>query len=218
MSSDPNPPPDVPPAPIDRGEGASPGRRRRTGGIRLTRIYTRGGDAGETSLGDGSRVPKLDSRIGAFGTVDELNAQLGVVLAGELPDSFRPVLERIQNELFDVGADLSVPYGAGDGRLRVQQGQIEELEHLCDTFNAPLPPLESFVLPGGSLPAALLHVARTVCRRAERDALLASREVALNPLVLVYLNRLSDLLFIMARAANGERPGGEPLWRPGGSS
>ncbi|MBA3365774.1 MAG: cob(I)yrinic acid a,c-diamide adenosyltransferase [Actinobacteria bacterium] len=207
----------MPQAPADGGEDASPGQRgRRSGGVRLTRIYTRGGDAGETSLGDGSRVPKSDCRIGAFGTVDELNAQLGVVLAGELSDSFRPVLQRVQNELFDVGADLSVPYGVGDGRLRVQQDQIDELERLCDTFNATLPPLESFVLPGGSPAAALLHVARTVCRRAERDALLASRDAELNPLVLVYLNRLSDLLFIMARAANAGSPGGEPLWKPGG--
>ncbi|HEX6702262.1 MAG TPA: cob(I)yrinic acid a,c-diamide adenosyltransferase [Gaiellaceae bacterium] len=189
--------------------------RQRDEPVRLTRIYTRGGDAGETSLGDGSRVPKLDCRIGAFGTVDELNAQLGLALAEGVPDEMREPLERIQNELFDVGADLSVPYGVGDGRLRIEQEQIDELERLCDRFNADLPELKSFVLPGGTLAAARLHVARTICRRAERDALLAAREVDLNPLVLVYLNRLSDLLFILARTANADR-GAEPLWKPGG--
>jgi cob(I)alamin adenosyltransferase len=183
--------------------------------VRLTRIYTRGGDKGETSLGDGSRASKLDCRIGAFGTVDELNAQLGVALAGELDPDARKVLERVQNELFDVGADLSVPYGVGDGRLRVTQEQIDALQQECDRFNVDLPQLRSFVLPGGTEIAARLHVARTVCRRAERDALLASREVELNPLVLVYLNRLSDLLFILARAANAGRE--EILWKPGES-
>jgi cob(I)alamin adenosyltransferase len=183
--------------------------------VRLTRIYTRGGDRGETSLGDGSRTSKLDCRIGAFGTVDELNAQLGVVLASELPAEVRPVLERVQNELFDVGADLSVPYGIGDDRLRVAQAQVDALERDCDRFNADLTELRSFVLPGGSPAAAALHVARTVCRRAEREALAAAGEVELNPLVLVYLNRLSDLLFILARAAN--RGGEEPLWKPGAS-
>jgi cob(I)alamin adenosyltransferase len=189
--------------------------RKREEPVRLTRIYTRGGDRGETSLGDGSRVSKLDCRIGAFGAVDELNAQLGVALAGDLPDAFRPLLERIQNELFDVGADLATPYGVGDGRLRVTQAQIDALESECDRFNAGLPELRSFVLPGGSVPAARLHVARTVCRRAEREALLAAQKLELNPLVLVYLNRLSDLLFILARTANAGRE--EPLWKPGES-
>jgi cob(I)alamin adenosyltransferase len=189
--------------------------RRSDEPVRLTRIYTRAGDQGETSLGDGSRTSKLDCRIGAFGTVDELNSQLGVVLAHDLPDGFRPLLERIQNELFDVGADLSVPYGVGDGRLRVTQEQIDELERACDTFNADLPELRSFVLPGGTGAAARLHVARTVCRRAERDTLLASQELDINPLALAYLNRLSDLLFILARAANLLADREEPLWRPG---
>jgi cob(I)alamin adenosyltransferase len=183
--------------------------------VRLTRIYTRGGDKGETSLGDGSRASKLDCRIGAFGTVDELNAQIGVVLAGDLDSDARRVLGRVQNELFDAGADLSVPYGVGDGRLRVSQEQIDTLERDCDSFNDDLPELKSFILPGGTEAAARLHVARTVCRRAERDALLASKEVELNPLVLVYLNRLSDLLFILARAANAGRE--EILWKPGAS-
>jgi len=189
--------------------------RSRDEPVRLTRIYTRGGDAGETSLGDGSRVSKLDSRIAAFGAVDELNALLGLVLtAGELPDRFRPWLERIQNELFDVGADLSVPLDVA-GRLRIEQPAIDELERLCDEANADLPELRSFVLPAGTEAAARLHVARTVCRRAERDALVADREHGVNPLVLRYLNRLSDLLFILARAANAGSD--EPLWKPGGS-
>jgi cob(I)alamin adenosyltransferase len=183
--------------------------------IRLTRIYTRGGDRGETSLGDGSRVPKLDCRIAAFGTVDELNSLLGVALVADVTDELRGVLERVQNELFDVGADISVPFGVAD-RLRVSQSQIDSLEADCDRFNADLPELKSFVLPGGSEAAALLHVARAVCRRAERDVLEAAEEVDLNPLVPVYLNRLSDLLFILARAANAG--GDEPLWKPGRSS
>jgi cob(I)alamin adenosyltransferase len=180
--------------------------------VRLTRIYTRAGDAGETSLGDGSRVSKLDGRIAAFGTVDELNSLLGVVLAGEVFREIREVLERVQNELFDVGADISVPLGIAD-RLRVAQTQIDALEADCDRFNADLPELRSFVLPGGSEAAARLHVARTVCRRAERDALAAAEQVELNPLVPVYLNRLSDLLFILARTANADAD--EPLWKPG---
>jgi cob(I)alamin adenosyltransferase len=180
--------------------------------VRLTRIYTRAGDAGETSLGDGSRVSKLDGRIAAFGTVDELNSLLGVVLAGDVPGEIREVLERVQNELFDVGADISVTFGIAD-RLRVAQTQIGALEADCDRFNADLPELRSFVLPGGSEAAARLHVARSVCRRAERDALAAAEQVELNPLVPVYLNRLSDLLFILARTANADAD--EPLWKPG---
>jgi cob(I)alamin adenosyltransferase len=184
--------------------------------VRLTKIYTRGGDTGETSLGDGSRVSKLDCRIGAFGTVDELNSALGVVLAGDPPDEMRGALERIQNELFDVGADLSVPWGVTD-RLRVEQPSIDRLEELCDRFNADLPELRSFVLPGGTETAARLHVARTICRRAEREVLLGAQDVELNPLVLAYLNRLSDLLFILARAANDAAGRDEPLWKPGSS-
>jgi cob(I)alamin adenosyltransferase len=182
--------------------------------VRLTRIYTRGGDRGETSLGDGSRVPKLDCRIAAFGTVDELNSLLGLALAADAPATIRAVLERVQNELFDVGADISVPYGVSD-RLRVAQSQIDALEVDCDRFNAGLPELKSFVLPGGGELAARLHVARAVCRRAERDVLDAAEQVELNPLVIVYLNRLSDLLFILARTANAGA--GEPLWKPGSS-
>jgi cob(I)alamin adenosyltransferase len=187
-------------------------RRRRDEPVRLTRIYTRTGDAGETSLGDGSRVPKTDARVTAFGAVDELNCQLGIVLAGDLPDELRGPLERIQNGLFDLGADLSVPYADGDGKLRVEQAQIDALEALCDRFNDTLAPLKSFVLPGGTEAAARLHLARTVCRRAEIDSLRVSPA---NPLALSYLNRLSDLLFILARTANAGRA--EPLWKPGDS-
>ena len=181
--------------------------RARNEPVRLTKIYTRGGDAGQTSLGDGSRVSKLDLRLVAYGTVDELNAALGVVLAGGPPQGIRLVLERVQNELFDVGADLSVPL-VRDGRLRVAQSQVDRL-------NAELPELRSFVLPGGTPEAAGLHVARTVCRRAERETLRAAREHDLDPLTGIYLNRLSDLLFVLARAANAAARQDEPLWRPG---
>ena len=188
--------------------------RDRNEPVRLTKIYTRGGDAGQTSLGDGSRVSKLDLRLAAYGTVDELNSALGVVLAGDPPDEARAVLVRVQNELFDVGADLSVPVGR-EGRLRVAQSQIDRLEADCDRFNARLPELRSFVLPGGTPEAAGLHVARTVCRRAERETLRAAQEHDLDPLTGVYLNRLSDLLFVLARAANAAAGQDEPLWRPG---
>ena len=189
--------------------------RERDEPVRLTRIYTRGGDAGETSLGDGSRVSKLDCRIGAFGTVDELNSALGVVLAGDVPSELRPPLERIQNELFDVGADLSVPWGVTDRFGRA--GDDRRARAAVRPLQRDLPELRSFVLPGGSEAAARLHVARTLCRRAERDAIVASQELELNPLVLRYLNRLSDLLFILARAANAGAGREEPLWKPGSS-
>jgi cob(I)alamin adenosyltransferase len=181
-----------------------------------TEIYTRGGDAGETSLGDGSRVSKLDGRIEAFGTVDELNAAIGVVLAGDVPETLRRVLTGVQNELFDVGADLSRPAEV-EGRLRVEQSLVDRLEADCDRFNAELPELRSFVLPGGTEASARLHVARTICRRAERDALRAAGDTELARLVVVYLNRLSDLLFILARAANALAGTAEPLWKPGGT-
>jgi cob(I)alamin adenosyltransferase len=176
--------------------------------VRLTRIYTRGGDAGETSLGDGSRVSKLDPLVKAYGAVDELNSLVGWarVVAGE-------DLDRVQNELFDLGADLSVPYAAGDAKLRVTQAYVDRLEADCDEANAPLSELRSFVLPGGTEAASRLHVARAACRRAEREVLEAARARPVNPLAAVYLNRLSDLLFILARVANA---GDEPLWKPGG--
>jgi cob(I)alamin adenosyltransferase len=188
--------------------------RDRNEPVRLTRIYTRGGDAGETSLGDGSRASKLDPRIRAYGIVDELNSHIGLALAGELPAALRAPLARVQNELFDVGADLSVPYGGDtDERLRTTQAMIDGLEALCDEHNATLPELKSFVLPGGTEAAARLHVARTIARRAE----IAALEADVNPLARVYLNRASDLLFIFARAANALAGRDEPLWRPGAS-
>ncbi len=186
--------------------------RRRDEPVRLTRIYTRTGDAGLTSLGDGSRVPKTDPRVAAAGAVEEVNAQLGLALAGDVPAELRAPLERVQNELFDLGADLAVPFVEGDGKLRIEQPQVDALEEACDRLNAALQPLKSFVLPGGTEAGARLHLARTVCRRAELAALAVS---PVNPLALTYLNRLSDLLFIIARAANAGRD--EPLWKPGAS-
>src|ERR671914_337905 len=175
--------------------------RKRDEPVRLTRIYTRAGDAGETSLGDGRRVPKTDPRIAAYGEVDEVNSLLGLALAAsELPQEFRPWLEQVQNDLFDLGADLSVPLEDERERLRVTGAQVERLEEVCDRVNERLEPLKSFVLPGGSEGAALLHVARTVCRRAERQATALAETSELNPDALAYLNRLSDLLFILARA------------------
>jgi cob(I)alamin adenosyltransferase len=181
--------------------------RKRDEPVRLTRIYTRGGDAGETSLGDGSRVPKTDSRVEAVGDVDELNSLIGWARAA---DGAPPVLERIQNELFDLGADLATPTGGERERLRVTQEQIDRLEAECDAENEKLEPLKSFVLPGGTEIGARLYVARAVCRRAERSVL---RVDGASALVVVYLNRLSDLLFILARRAAA---GAEILWRPGG--
>jgi cob(I)alamin adenosyltransferase len=190
--------------------------RKRDEPVRLTRIYTRAGDAGATSLGDGSRVAKTDPRIEAYGTVDELNSILGLALASsEFPAEFRPWLERIQNELFDLGADLSVPLEDRRERLRVADEQVESLEQLCDLVNERLEPLKSFVLPSGGEAAARLHVARTVCRRAERAAVALAETTEVNPTALAYLNRLSDLLFILARAASA---GNESLWKPGSSS
>lgn len=181
--------------------------------VNLTRIYTKLGDGGETHLGDMSRVAKTDARIEAYGTVDELNAHIGVALAlGTEHDDW---LGRIQNDLFDVGADLSVPLDAGPTkageRLRVRPDQVTWLEERCDEVNATLEPLKSFVLPGGTAVGAQLHVCRTTCRRAERRTIACGD--AVSPETVRYLNRLSDLLFILARAANGPD---EPLWQPGG--
>jgi cob(I)alamin adenosyltransferase len=179
--------------------------------VNLTRIYTRLGDGGETHLGDMSRVRKTHPRIEAYGTVDELNAQIGVALTlSDLPDDHRMWLERVQNDLFDVGADVAAPEDPAKERLRVTAAQTAWLEDRCDQVNATLTPLRSFVLPGGTPAAAQLHVARTVCRRAERLAVACGEEIS--PDVVRYLNRLSDLLFILSRGANG---GAEPLWDPG---
>jgi cob(I)alamin adenosyltransferase len=181
--------------------------RKREEPVRLTRIYTRGGDAGETSLGDGTRVPKTDPRVEAVGQVDELNSLIGLALTA---DGAPEVLVRIQNELFDLGADLATPATTGRERLRVSQPLVDRLEADCDAANAELEPLRSFVLPGGTELAARLYLARAVARRAERSIL---RVDGVSPLVAVYLNRLSDLLFILARAANAGRE--ERLWKPG---
>jgi cob(I)alamin adenosyltransferase len=179
--------------------------------VNLTRIYTRLGDDGETHLGDMSRVPKNHPRIEAYGTVDELNAQLGVALAlPDLPAQQAEWLRRVQNDLFDVGADISVPHGGDRTRLRLLPEQTTWLETACDEVNATLEPLKSFVLPGGTPVAAQLHVSRTVCRRAERRTIDCGDQV--NRECVRYLNRLSDLLFILSRAAN---VGAEPLWEPG---
>jgi cob(I)alamin adenosyltransferase len=184
--------------------------------VRLTRIYTRGGDRGQTSLGDGSRVDKHALRVEAYGTVDEANAALGVARL-HAPTDDREVdamLARIQNDLFDLGADLCRPGDPGDGKLRVADGQVERLEREIDRLNGALAPLESFVLPGGTPCAAQLHLARTVTRRAERlVSALASRETV-NPAALKYLNRLSDHLFVLSRWVNG-RGAGDVLWVPG---
>jgi cob(I)alamin adenosyltransferase len=199
--------------------------------VNLTRIYTRLGDSGETHLGDMSRVPKTHPRIEAYGTVDELGAHIGLALAvGGLPDDYAAWLRRIQNDLFDVGADISAPEDPEQpddarpareseggrrargrrARLRVLPEQTTWLEERCDEVNATLTPLKSFVLPGGTVAAAQLHVCRTVCRRAERLVIVCGDQV--NPEVVRYLNRLSDLLFILSRGANR---GEEPLWEPG---
>jgi cob(I)alamin adenosyltransferase len=179
--------------------------------VNLTRIYTKLGDGGETHLGDMSRVRKTHPRIEAYGTVDELNSYVGVVLTlSELPEDYRGWLERIQNDLFDVGADIAAPEDPERERLRVLPAQTAWLEQRCDEVNATLEPLKSFVLPGGTQAAAHLHVARTICRRAERLAVACGEEI--NAEVVRYLNRLSDLLFILARGANGAN---EPLWQPG---
>ncbi|HUB73594.1 MAG TPA: cob(I)yrinic acid a,c-diamide adenosyltransferase [Solirubrobacteraceae bacterium] len=222
--------------------------------VNLTRIYTKLGDGGETHLGDMSRVSKLHPRVEAYGTVDELNACIGVaLLAADMPERFAAWLRRVQNDLLDLGADLSVPSPAEQAgeeqrppaparvRLRVSGEYTSWLEHACDEVNATLAPLRSFVIPGGTPAAAQLHVCRTVCRRAERRAIAVGDEVS--PEVVRYLNRLSDLLFILSRAANAasvsawssedddgasrEREAqagsgdaasparGEPLWEPG---
>jgi len=187
--------------------------------VKLTRIYTRGGDRGETSLSDGTRVKKHALRIEAIGTVDEANAVIGLARletgshAQAGPDT---MLGRIQNDLFDLGADLSTPEGGGGakGPLRILAGQVERLEHEIDAMNAELQPLDSFVLPGGTELAAALHLARTVVRRAERLVVALAERETVNPEAIKYLNRLSDHLFVLARAAN-DKGRSDVLWRPG---
>ncbi len=185
--------------------------------VYLSRIYTKSGDAGETGLGDGTRVPKDHPRVAAYGTVDELNAVLGLLLAQCPGLAEADLLRTIQNDLFAVGADLCVPPAADEPpgqRLRVRPEQAARLEPAIDRLNEPLAPLHSFVLPGGSPAAAWCHLARTVCRRAERDVVTLARRNSVNPQVIVYLNRLSDLLFVLARVYN-DNGHEDVLWQPG---
>lgn len=187
--------------------------------VNLTRIYTRTGDDGTTSLGDMSRTGKNDPRLKAYADVDEANCTIGLALSSaDLGPEVTELLLGVQNDLFDVGADLCTPVRDDESNaLRVEQSYVTKLEQACDDFNAQLEPLRSFVLPGGSLASAHLHVARTVVRRAERStwAALDAYHGGMNPLTAAYLNRLSDLLFILARVAN-KTAGGDVLWQPGG--
>jgi cob(I)alamin adenosyltransferase len=182
--------------------------------VKLTKIYTRGGDGGETSLVDGTRLPKHAPRIEAYGTVDETNATIGLArlhTSGDADD----MLSRIQNDLFDLGADLATPHTEQmEGALRIEQAQVDRLEQEIDAMNESLEPLNSFVLPGGSPASAHLHLARTICRRAERDAIAVAEQTEINPIAIKYLNRLSDHLFVLGRFLND---GGQAdvLWVPG---
>lgn len=185
--------------------------------VKLNKIYTRTGDDGTTGLVDGSRVAKHDPRMAAIGDVDEANSAIGVAIALMDGDYPARLLETVQNDLFDLGADLATPgeeFTPGEMALRIVPAQVARLEVAIDAANEALEPLRSFILPGGSPVAAAIHLARAVARRAERTAVAASREVPLNPQALAYLNRLSDLLFVLAREANLDR-GGDVLWKPG---
>jgi len=185
--------------------------------VRLNRIYTRTGDAGETGLVDGSRLPKYAPRMAAIGDVDELNSAIGVALTHAMADGQRAMLGRIQNELFDLGADFATPgddFTPSDMALRITSGQVERLEQEIDAMNEALAPLRSFILPGGDPAAAAVHLARAIARRAERTAVAAAQDVKLNPVGLAYVNRLSDHLFVMARYLN-LRAQGDVLWKPG---
>jgi cob(I)alamin adenosyltransferase len=186
--------------------------------VYLAKIYTRSGDAGETGLGDGTRVPKDHHRVAAVGAVDELNAVLGLLVAHAPDLAERDLVRSVQNDLFDVGADLCLPRADGEApgqKLRVTAAQVDRLERAIDRLNAGLAPLTSFILPGGAVAAAWCHLARTVCRRAERGVVTLMGIEAVNPQVLAYLNRLSDLLFVLGRALN-DQGRGDILWVPGG--
>lgn len=178
-------------------------------GHRLSKIYTRTGDDGTTGLGNGTRASKDSPRVEAYGAVDELNSALGVVLTMKLPAEVRDALTPTQHELFDLGGELCVP-----GRQAIREQHIVRLEHALDSFNASLPPLKEFVLPGGNEAAALTHLARTICRRAERRTVSLAQAETVNPLAIKYLNRLSDLLFVVARYTNAASDVPEVLWRP----
>ena len=177
---------------------------------RLTRIYTRTGDDGTTGLADGSRVPKDSARIDAIGDIDEVNSALGLVLAEDLPEALRGSLLEVQHDLLDMGGELSIP-----GHTIIDEGHLARLERELDRMNATLPALKDFVLPGGSRAAAAAHLARTICRRAERRLVALARDEAIAPPLLQYLNRLSDLLFVAARALNRHAGGDDVLWQQG---
>ena len=181
-------------------------------GHRLTKIYTRTGDAGDTGLGDGTRVPKDSPRVHALGEIDELKSALGLLLAEELPAGIRAALADIQHDLFDLGGEVCIP-----GHASMGDAQVARLEALLDELNKDLPPLKEFILPGGTPPASLAHLARTVCRRAERALVSLSRAEPVGTAARKYLNRLSDLLFVLGRALNRAGGGSDVLWQPGKS-
>jgi cob(I)alamin adenosyltransferase len=185
--------------------------------VRLNRIYTRTGDDGCTGLVDGSRVAKDDPRMVAIGDVDELNSTIGLAVAAFVGSDHAALLMSVQNDLFDLGADLATPgedFAPSDMVLRIVPAQVDRLERAIDLLNEPLSPLKSFILPGGSEAAARVHVARAICRRAERSAVTAAAGMPVNPAAIMYLNRLSDLLFVLARAINADNAG-DILWVPG---
>lgn len=177
-------------------------------GNRLSKIYTRTGDAGTTGLGDGSRIDKNAPLVEAYGTVDELNSAVGMVLAQEIPDTVRNCLTRVQHELFDLGGELCIP-----GHTVIDAQYVERLEEMLDAFNAGLPALKEFILPGGGVAASACHLARSICRRAERRLWTAANEEKINPESAKYLNRLSDLLFVIARVLARHETGSEVLWQ-----
>lgn len=182
-------------------------------GHRLSKIYTRTGDKGETGLGDGTRVNKDSIRVEAFGTVDELNSIIGMILAHELAENIRTCFENIQHDLFDLGGELSIP-----GSQSITDSKVKQLEHVLDELNEDLPALKEFILPAGGHATSHCHLARTVCRRAERRATTLARDEDINPVSLAYLNRLSDLLFVIARVLARVENGEEVLWRRKGTS
>ncbi|MGH8174118.1 MAG: cob(I)yrinic acid a,c-diamide adenosyltransferase [Rhodanobacteraceae bacterium] len=177
-------------------------------GNRLSKIYTKTGDDGTTGLGDGTRVAKDSARVSAYGTVDELNSAIGLVLAGDVPDRIREVLTQAQHDLFDLGGELCIP-----GMAMIEDSDITRLEQVLDAFNDTLPALKDFILPGGGIAAANCHLARTICRRAEREVVTLSHHDAVRPEAIRYLNRLSDLLFVLARVLARASGHGEVLWQ-----
>lgn len=199
--------------PKARGDGRRACLKMRAMGHRLTKIATRTGDDGSTGLGDGSRVGKDHARIHALGDLDELNSLLGAVLAEPLPAAVRDVLAAVQNDLFDLGGEVSIP-----GRVAIGEAHVASLEEALAALNAELPPLREFILPGGERGAAACHVARAVCRRAERALVALAPEAPANPAALQYLNRLSDVLFVAARCVNRAAGRAEPQWRPGAAT